>query len=134
MRSEFFECECSSRSHVLKVTTDDDADEPCVIVSAHLNNYLRWYERLYVGTRFILGMKETYDHFDDFWLKQTDAPRIVTLLRDHWGVQVSKHGSVTLDGISVPLTKDVAMSALNKWETSVMQKLDDAESAAEKKD
>lgn len=80
--SYFFECACGSDEHVLRFTLDKDPEDPGIYTSIFLNADYRWYQRLAVAMRYVLGYKCKYGHWDTWILCKEDAKSLIAMLED----------------------------------------------------
>lgn len=78
-KPEYFECQCNSPEHLLRLWFDDDPGWPCVYASVFLDNG-PWYKRLWAATKYVFGYKCRYGHFDEFVLHPDDADRLISIL------------------------------------------------------
>jgi len=75
--TEFFECACHSPEHVLKFDVCLEDNE--IYSSVFLNDYRRWYERLWVAIKYLFGYKCQYGHWDCFLMLPEDAKRMAAM-------------------------------------------------------
>lgn len=81
MKDEILICDCSSAEHKMVLRYDDDKNlGRMVYVEIHLVNK-RWYERLWVGIKYILGYKCCYGNFEEMVLSSKHARQIYNLYR-----------------------------------------------------
>lgn len=81
--TEFFECQCYSDEHTLKMVLDADPEYPELFTSIYLNDYRGFFKRLWVGIKYIFGYKCKYGHWDCFCLRQDDADRMIELIQKY---------------------------------------------------
>lgn len=61
IKHEYLECQCTSLAHLIRISLDIDStglDDPTFYINVQLNPYRTWYQRVYHGTRYILGFSE----------------------------------------------------------------------------
>ena len=84
--THYFECGCGMDEHTLRFTLDMmDDEEPCgkaLFTSIFLNDYHRWYQRLWIGIKYIFGYKCKYGHWDCWVLHEPDAVRLRKMLNE----------------------------------------------------
>jgi hypothetical protein len=82
--TEYFECSCSDKDHLLVVETrkyEDGLSELAVYKS--MSHYLSWYKRTYHAFRYILGMKPTRYHFTEtIILNPVDMKRLLNTIKE----------------------------------------------------
>jgi hypothetical protein len=74
----YFECACHSPEHTLRFSWDDE--DNCFYTEVFLNNYYRFFKRLWVAIKYVCGYKCRYGHFDCFILQEKDAEKLTQLL------------------------------------------------------
>lgn len=72
-------CECNSTDHQYIFLYSEDKDingniDKTVYIHTHLNKYSFW-ERLWVGIKYIFGHQCRYGAFDEFIIKPKDADK-----------------------------------------------------------
>lgn len=77
--TEFFECQCHSDEHVLRLTLSLD-DDPVIYSSVFLGSYPWGWRRIWTGIKYIFGYKCKYGHWGCFQLKPDDALRLQGML------------------------------------------------------
>lgn len=81
MKDEIIICDCGSAEHQMVLRFDDDKDlGRMVYVEIHLVNK-RWYERLWIGLKYIFGYKCCYGNFEDMILSSKHARQVYDLYR-----------------------------------------------------
>ena len=81
MKDELIICDCSSAEHQMVLRFDDDKElGRMVYVEIHLVNK-RWYERLWMGIKYILGYKCCYGNFGEMILSPKHARQIYNMYR-----------------------------------------------------
>jgi hypothetical protein len=78
MKDEIIICDCSSAEHQMVLRFDEE--DKMVYVEIHLVNK-RWYERLWMGIKYILGYKCCYGNFEEMVLTQKHARQVYNLYR-----------------------------------------------------
>ena len=79
-QAEFFECECQSDEHVFKFSYDKEEGD--FYLAVYLNQYRRWYQRVWVAVKYVFGYKSKFGHFDTTLVNQEDTKRLRDLC-DH---------------------------------------------------
>ena len=79
-KNEFFECQCYSNEHVLKVTFLDDDKGPDLYACVYLNQYHCFFQRIWLALKYICGYHCKDGHFDCFIMKVEDVGRMKELL------------------------------------------------------
>lgn len=77
-KSHYFECECASNEHVLKIYTDRDENE--IHVSVFLHQYRSFFHRIWIAIKYIFNYKCRYGHWDGFIFRNEDIGRLKELL------------------------------------------------------
>lgn len=75
-KTEYFECECHSANHLIRVERDNDF----VQLELRLNHYLGFWKRLFRGIKYILGKQNRFGEFDCVLLHKESAQRLKDLL------------------------------------------------------
>jgi hypothetical protein len=78
--TEFFECQCHSDEHVLRLTLSLDDEDPEIYASVFLRQYRSFFKRLVIAVRYLFGYKCKYGHWDCFLMKPGDAMRMQGML------------------------------------------------------
>lgn len=79
MKDELIICECGSAEHQMVLRYDDDKElGRQVFVEIHLVNK-RWYERLWMGIKYIFGYKCCYGNFEGMILSPKHARQVYDL-------------------------------------------------------
>ena len=71
-----FTCACNSAEHQIIMWQDEDL----VYASIHLVN-LSFFERLWLGVKYILGYKCKYGNFEEFIWRKEDAEKLEMIAR-----------------------------------------------------
>lgn len=79
-KPEYFDCQCHSSEHTLRMWFDDDPDFSCVYISVFLGNY-GFIKRAWNALKYVFGYKCRYGHFDEFMLRPEDADRFIAVLK-----------------------------------------------------
>ena len=89
MNTRYFSCECQSFEHDLRFCYEDDHDEhwDTVYIDVHLNDRENFFKRLWIGLRYILGIKLGHWEYSEVaFLERTRIPELIKFLeeiRDH---------------------------------------------------
>lgn len=82
--THYFECGCGADEHTLRFTLDlndeEESEGKALYTSIFLNDYRRWYQRLWIGIKYIFGYKCKYGHWDAWILHEPDAIRLREML------------------------------------------------------
>lgn len=81
--THYFECGCGADEHTLRFTLD--LDERDLHTSIFLNDYRRWYQRLWVAIKYTFGYKSKYGDWDCWILHEPDAERLRKMLDEFIG-------------------------------------------------
>lgn len=76
--SHYFECQCGGAEHTLRFVLNKEDDE--LYTSIFLNDWQRWYKRLWVAVKYVFGYKCKYGHWDCWILRRDDAERLHSML------------------------------------------------------
>jgi hypothetical protein len=76
METQLFLCECSSAEH--QIITHYDSEDKQLFLTVHLSN-LKFFERLWLGIKYIFGYKCKYGNFQEFIFNPKDADRLIEL-------------------------------------------------------
>lgn len=72
--THYFECDCHSDEHVFKFTLDkENAD---FYLHVYLNDFDRWYQRVWKAVKYVFGYKCKYGHWDVTMLDAEDVERL----------------------------------------------------------
>ena len=77
MIKKHFECKCYSPEHRLTFFYNIDDG---LMASIFLNEYRRWYQRIWVAIKFVFGYKCRYGHWDTFMMKEEDYDGFIQLI------------------------------------------------------
>lgn len=90
MDHKYFECECSSPEHLLRLSYFEDEPEE-VFVEVHLNPKFRWYKRVWHAVKYVFGYRSCYGDFDEFiW-----SPEMVEKVRNECNEFLMKNTEYT---------------------------------------
>lgn len=78
MEPHYLECQCSSEEHTIRLAIDEEDGH--IYTSVFLNDWERWYKRLWKAIKYLFGYKCKYGHFDCTMLRPEDYDRIRNLL------------------------------------------------------
>ncbi len=79
--SYFFECGCHSSEDILKFDLCKEEDHKEIYLSVFLDNG-PWWERLWLGLKYIFGYKCKYGHFNCWTMNEEDAQRLKKMVED----------------------------------------------------
>lgn len=84
LQTEYMSCECMSPEHTLRFTfiLDEDPRHSQVITEVYLNNYRRWYQRLWVAIKYVFGYQSKYGAWDNCIMKRPDVVKLRGLLEE----------------------------------------------------
>lgn len=86
-RHEFFDCECHSPHHLMRVSIFQWVDEPTCVADVDLTfdvqaqPYLPWYKRVWVAVRYVLNGNGS-DWYSSTLLNQ-NLPRLKAVIQDY---------------------------------------------------
>jgi len=80
MKTEFFECQCSSNEHTLRFNVD--ATDGTIYTSVYLNDFYPWYYRILVAIKYIFGYKSKFGAWDCTEFRHEDHNRLVALVAE----------------------------------------------------
>ena len=75
----YFECSCGADEHTLRFVYDKDEKE--IYTSIFLNNYHKWYERVWSGLKYIFGYKCKYGHWDCWIMRNEDLNKMKAMIK-----------------------------------------------------
>jgi len=79
--SYFFECACYSNEDILRFDLCKEKEYKEIYVSIFLDNG-PWWERLWLGLKYIFGYKCRYGHFNCWTMNEEDAQRLKKMVED----------------------------------------------------
>jgi len=79
MKSQFYECACSSSEHTLKFIYDKEDKE--LYTSIYLCQYRNIFKRIWVAVKFVFGYRCKFGDFDCFLFKSSDIKELQKLLK-----------------------------------------------------
>ncbi len=69
MKITYFECDCNSCDHVLRMISDNEWPDECYI-ETHLKN-LSFFKRLCLAVKYVFGFQSKYGHWEEYiWNKE----------------------------------------------------------------
>jgi len=74
MKTEYFECSCSSAEHTLRFVIDEED----VYTEVHLTTKA-WYKRIWTAIKYIFGFASRYGCYDCTLIKPEDYDRFIDL-------------------------------------------------------
>ena len=83
MKTNYFDCSCSSADHTIRFILDNDVDYPELYLEVQLNQYRNFWRRLWVGLKYIFGYESRYGHWDCWDIRKEDATKLIELLNQH---------------------------------------------------
>ena len=81
-RSYYFDCRCWSHEHTLRFNMDVDEVDQTLFTSIFLNDWDRWYKRVWYALKYVFGFKCAYGHWDCWSLDQHDVKKLRGMLDD----------------------------------------------------
>jgi len=72
------ECSCMSFDHNMRISVDNEDGH--IYIDVPLNQYRKWYERIWLGIKYIFGITPRFGHYDTVALKHEDFSKIRALL------------------------------------------------------
>lgn len=79
--SYWFECQCGSDEDTLRFVLCKDEDYKEVYLSIFLDNG-HWWERMWLGLKYIFGYKCKYGHFNCWTLNENDVAKLGKMIED----------------------------------------------------
>lgn len=67
-KAEFFECSCKTPNHVIMVSRSEDG----LWLQVQLNQYNRWYKRIWLAIKYVFNRVHRDDMHWDCWLLDVD--------------------------------------------------------------
>lgn len=83
MQTEYFDCECHSPEHILRVMYDEDDKEnnwDCIYIDFQFYPSRNVFKRIFIAFKYIFGIKSNNSPWEDMILKRKDVPRLINLL------------------------------------------------------
>lgn len=110
MKEAFVSCDCRSPEHLLRFTFD--TEEKQIYATIHLADWKTLRKRLWTAVKYVAGYKSKYGHYDEVLISRKEAKALRDNLNDF------------IETTAPPvITKQQAMSLLDKWEERTMKKL-----------
>ena len=81
MKIEHYDCVCHSSDHTLRTVFVESDDDKAFYLEMQLCPYLPWYKRLWIGVRYIFGIKSDCGHWDTFEFNKESALKLKSELR-----------------------------------------------------
>jgi hypothetical protein len=88
-------CECHSLDHVVHFQLDDYGSQPELSISTHLSTWRGFWNRLWNGTKYILGLKQRHGNWDEVLISYDRAKELRAMLdkyiamRDTWAEKMT---------------------------------------------
>ncbi len=79
MKTDYLECSCFSPEHRLSFVYDEEDNE--IYVSVFLSQYHNFFERVWIGIKYVFGYKCKYGHFDNFILSPDDKGKLIQIIK-----------------------------------------------------
>lgn len=89
LKTEFFECQCSSDEHTLKFTVDEE--DGTIYTNTFINDWYPWYYKIWLAIKYVFGYKSKYGHFDSFQMREEDQIRMLDLLKKSNDIRIKLH-------------------------------------------
>ncbi len=86
LKTEYFDCECSSAEHTLRfiyLEPHKIGGVECpaeLYTEIHLNQYRNFFKRIWVAIKYVFGYKCQYGHWDVWTLNHNDCERLRDLV------------------------------------------------------
>ena len=77
MEANYFKCACHSDEHTLTIYHDTEDNE--LYVHVFLNDYDRWYIRVWKAVKYVFGYKSKYGHWDEIVLNKVEINKLKDL-------------------------------------------------------
>lgn len=78
---ELIVCECENIEHQLVFTYFPEEEDGAIYVSVHLIPESNIFKRIWHAIKYVFGHRSIYGHFDEFIFKQSDAHKLVKVLK-----------------------------------------------------
>ena len=79
MQTEYFDCDCYSSEHTLRLIYDpSEYPEESISFNVFLNQYRNFLGRIWIAIKYVFNYKCKYGHWDSFNLKKEDLDHIAT--------------------------------------------------------
>jgi hypothetical protein len=81
-----FDCECTSVDHIVRFEVHPykkDGQPPEMYAQIQLNNYLRWYQRIWPAIRFLFGKPAKDVHWDTWFMRIEDADKLQNVITEY---------------------------------------------------
>ena len=79
--SYYFECGCHSAEDILNFVLCKEKNYKEIYLTIFLDNG-PWWERLWLGLKYIFGYKCKYGHFNCWTMNEEDAQRLKKMIED----------------------------------------------------
>lgn len=78
------DCDCMSPSHMVlfEMIKWDDMDTD-LIISVQLYQYRKWYQRLWLGIKYVFNLVDKNGHWDCTLVNKTTAKALISLLEEY---------------------------------------------------
>ncbi len=83
VKREVFVCECNDISHNIVLELFDWGDGVDFYINVYVLQYNGFFKRIWIGIKYIFGMKYLYGHYDTIMIKYEDVPRLRSLLDEY---------------------------------------------------
>ena len=85
MKTDYFECECSSKEHTFGVTSveSDEDMPPELFFDIQLIQPRSFFKKVVTAAKYIFGYQCKYGHWDNISLSEDDTNRLIVLLQQH---------------------------------------------------
>lgn len=80
MENNLFICNCSDIEHQMIVSIDSEDKEKEIYVSIHLSDYHNFFQKLWIGIKYIFGKKSKYGNWDVIILNEKDMIKLKEIL------------------------------------------------------
>jgi hypothetical protein len=80
MSTRFYECDCATNDHTIRVWTDAELGE--VMVSTQLAPLLPWYKRVWVAVKYVFNSHRNCSHWHDTVLNVSTTRKLRNQLND----------------------------------------------------
>ena len=80
VKTEFIECECRYKDHVLKIEFENDDDVPIFSVSILMSHYHGFFARIWLAIKYVFGWKCEDSHWDTFIFDEKGANKLDELI------------------------------------------------------
>lgn len=83
MKTEYYDCVCSSADHTIRFCYLEDDKDNEIWLEVQLAHNKTWYQRVWKSLKYIFGFECRYGHWDVWLLNPADIDRLISMLEAH---------------------------------------------------